>query len=72
MKEHLEHQTAADVDDLVFSIADVTERIYGLQDDWKNADDPEYAATLKRSFQRLLLKKYDLLRALKQALEAIE
>ena len=71
-KEHLEYMTAEDVDDLIFSIADLTERIYKLREDFFEREEGEYKNTLRRSLTRLDKKRYDLLGALKQALEGME
>lgn len=72
MKEHLEYKTAEDVDDLVAEVHDLNERLERLREDMLGRDDSDgYLATLKRSYKRLLDKKYTLLGALKHALQGL-
>lgn len=73
MKEHLEYTTAEDVDDLIDAIADLNYRLDKLRNQMLGRDDSDgYLETLKRSYKRLLDKKYNLLRALKMALSGME
>jgi hypothetical protein len=71
-KEHLEYTTAEDVDDLIDAISDLNYRLDKLRNQMLGRDDSDgYLATLKRSYSRLMDKKYKLLRALKMALSGM-
>ena len=68
MKEHLEYQTAEDIDDLVIALYDLMQRMDGLRNDLFACEDADLKRTYKRSLDRLNLKRDGLLRALNEAL----
>lgn len=74
-KEHLEFMTAEDRDDLIARLADLNERIDEAKErlfDAAEAEDEDLKALYKRQATRLVDKKYELLAALKQALEGLK
>lgn len=69
-KEHLEFNTAEDVDDLIADVHDLNLRLDRLRNDFLEGKDTD--GVIKRSLDRLNQKRTTLLVALRDALEFIE